>query len=95
MTRLHDKRPGRLEIAPGETVRRTCGRYVCHPSLFEYIERVRPAVSGEFDEVPVYQEIVRERGAYGYVLPPPVFDVGHPRGYLEASAHLLASGASL
>ena len=86
--RLADKGPGRLEIGPGETLLRTCGRYVCSPLLLETIDRVRPEIRGEFSEVPAYQRIIDERGAIGYVLPPPVFDLGHPSGYLAASAYL-------
>jgi len=95
--RLHDKKPGRLAIAEGETVLRTCGRYVCKSHVFEYIEKIRAAsgISGdggdsgaaEFDEVPVYQEIIRERGAIGTILPPPLFDVGHPLGYASANGY--------
>ena len=88
ITRLHDKAPGLLRIAPGASVYRTCGRYVCQPHVFEYIERLRPEVRGEFDEVPVYQRIVATGGLLGCLLAPPVFDIGNPRGYLAASAWL-------
>jgi UTP--glucose-1-phosphate uridylyltransferase len=88
--RLADKRPGRLEIAPGETIVRTCGRYVCTPDLLEGIARLREGATGELDEVPVYQEIIRRRGALGVILPPPLFDVGHPRGFAAANAWWLA-----
>lgn len=84
--RLADKKPGRLEIAPGETAVRTCGRYVCTPDLLEGIGKLRDSAEGELDEVPVYQEIIRRRGALGVVLPPPLFDVGYPRGFTAANA---------
>ncbi len=90
IARLLDKRPGRLEIPPGETVRRTCGRYVCRPHVMRWIERLRPEIRGEFDEVPVYQRIAAEGGLLGRLLPPPLFDVGHPSGFLAANAHLHA-----
>lgn len=86
ISRLADKRPGRLEIAPGDTVVRTCGRYVCTPDLLAGIERLRGSADGELDEVPVYQEIIQKRGALGVVLPPPLFDVGYPRGFAAANA---------
>lgn len=97
--KLHDKKPGRLAIGEGETVLRTCGRYVCKSHVFEYIEKIRAAsgVSGngdigdggavELDEVPVYQEIIREHGAIGCLLPLPLFDVGHPLGYASANGY--------
>ena len=86
ITRLADKQPGRLEIEPGQTVVRTCGRYVCTPDLLAGIRRLRDSAEGELDEVPVYQEIIRRRGALGIVLPPPLFDVGYPRGFTAANA---------
>ena len=86
--RLHEKRPGRLEIPDGETVRRTCGRYICRPHVLRLIDELWPAAQGELDEVPVYQRIAAEGGLLGRVLPPPLFDVGHPSGYLAANAWL-------
>lgn len=86
--RLRDKLPGRLQIPPGQKVLRTCGRYVCRPHLLPRIEALRPSISGEFDEVPVYQQIAHEGGLLGCLLPPPLFDVGHPAGFLAANAYL-------
>lgn len=86
--RLEPEAPGRLEIAAEETVRRTCGRYVCAPDLFERIARVRPTVDGEYSEVPVYREIAADGDLLGLRLPMPLFDVGHPSGVLAAAAWL-------
>jgi UTP--glucose-1-phosphate uridylyltransferase len=86
ITRLGDKRPGRLEIAPDRTVVRTCGRFVCTPDVVAGIERLRGAETGELDEVPVLQEIIGRRGACGIILPPPLFDVGSPHGFAAANA---------
>lgn len=94
--RLHDKRPGRLRIAPGETVLRACGRYVCGAHLMRRVGELLASADGELDEVPVYQEIAREGGLLGLRVPPPLFDVGHPAGFLAAGAYLhqQSSGAS-
>ena len=86
--RLRDKGRGRLWIAEGETVRRTCGRYVCRPHVLEGIEELRRGAEGELDEVPVYQRIAAAGGLLGRLLPPPLFDVGHPSGFLAANAWL-------
>lgn len=91
--RLRDKLPGRLEIAAGETALRTCGRYICRPHVMRWIDELRPDVEGEFDEVPVYQRIAAEGGLLGRQLPLPLFDVGHPSGFLAANAYLHAAGA--
>ncbi len=90
--KLRDKLPGRLAIKEGETVVRTCGRYVCRSQVFEYMEPFRSGSAGngsqrELDEVPVYQEIIKDRGAVGCVLPLPLFDVGHPAGYAAANGY--------
>ena len=86
--RLEDKGPGRLEIAAGQTVRRTCGRYVCRPHVMRWIDELRPTIQGEFDEVPVYQRIAAAGGLLGRDIPLPLFDVGHPSGFLAANAYL-------
>ena len=78
-------------MAPGETIRRTCGRYVCRPWIHDYTDRIRPQIGAEFSEVPVYQRIIEEHGARGLVLPGPVFDLGNPDGYLAACAWLWQS----
>ena len=91
--RLRDKGPGRLEIPAGETVRRTCGRYLCRPHVVRWIDELRPGIEGEFDEVPVYQRIAAEGGLLGCELPLPLFDVGHPSGFLAANAYLHRTGA--
>lgn len=86
--RLHDKGRGRLVISRGETVRRTCGRYVCRPHVLRLIDELWAAAEGELDEVPVYQRIASEGGLLGRLLPSPLFDVGHPSGFLAANAWL-------
>jgi UTP--glucose-1-phosphate uridylyltransferase len=90
--KLQDKGPGRLEIPPGETVLRACGRYVCRPHVLRWIDELRPRIRREFDEVPVYQRIAADGGLLGRILPPPLFDVGHPAGFLAANAHLHRQG---
>lgn len=82
--RLYDKEKEALRIGPGIRLLRTCGRYVCHSDIFSFFDEVRPGVSGEFDEVPVYQEVVRRRGLIGVRIPMPLLDVGNPSGYLAA-----------
>ena len=90
---LASKKPGQLVIPEGETLRRSCGRYLCHPGIFDDIDRIRPTVEAapsmsEYSEVPVYQDVLRRRGAIGAVLPQPLFDIGNPTGYLAAAAWL-------
>jgi len=85
---LRDKLAGRLEIPAGETALRTCGRYICRPHVMRWIDELRPGIQGEFDEVPVYQRIAGNGGLLGREVPLPLFDVGHPTGFLAANAYL-------
>lgn len=88
LERLLPKQPGTLTIAPGETVRRTCGRYACQPDLFDALDEVRSRTVGELDEVPAYQLLVDSGRVLGRPVPMPLFDVGHGAGLLAASAWL-------
>jgi UTP--glucose-1-phosphate uridylyltransferase len=91
LEKLYDKQPGRLEVAPGERLHRTCGRYVSSRRLLEELADLACPTAGgpaELDEVPAYQRIVADGGAVGVVLPPPLFDVGNPAGYLAACARM-------
>jgi UTP--glucose-1-phosphate uridylyltransferase len=88
ITRLRDKRPGRLRPRPGRPVLRACGRLVCQPSFHRHLEEARPAGAEDYDEVAALQRVIRERGAAGLLLPPPLFDLGHPDGLLAAAAFL-------
>lgn len=91
---IADKRPGKLQISAGEEVLRTCGRYVCQTDIFERIEALRPTSVGELDEVPAYQQLASEGKLIGRIIPPPLFDVGHARGLLAASAWLASPESS-
>lgn len=86
LERLHSKKPGRLVVPPGEVRRRTCGRYICTPEFLTELQRLRRETVGELDEVPGYQSLISERGASGWILSQPVFDIGYPLGYLAACA---------
>jgi UTP--glucose-1-phosphate uridylyltransferase len=87
--RLHDKEPGRLEIADGPPILRACGRYVFGPEALAALAESRRAGSAELDEVPAVQSLARAGRLLGALLPMPLFDVGHPAGLLAASAYLV------
>lgn len=48
-----------------------------------------PAVGLGTRMQPVYQEIIRQRGAMGYLIREALFDRGNLRGYLSTSAYLV------
>ena len=88
--RLAGKGTGRLELTGG-THWRACGRYVFQPGFFELLEgRLGKGTAGESSEVPAVQQLALEGRLVAAPLPGPLFDVGHPRGVLEASAWELA-----
>ncbi len=87
---LHGKQPGSLVVPPGERILRTCGRMVCQPHFYEFIDRLRPQIRGEYSEVPVFQQVLAEKGVLGSVIASPLFDVGNERGFLAANAYLHA-----
>ncbi len=83
------KGDGVMEIAPGEIVRRNCGRYICLPHVHRYHTRARAEQDesrGELSEVDIYQRVLLDHPLWGLVLPDPVFDLGNPDGYLAACA---------
>ena len=88
ITKMYDKGKGTIRIEPGRELLRTCGRYIFHSDFFRFVDRVRPTVAGEFDEVPVVQSIIAARGFLGCQMPWPLFDVGNERGFLAANSHL-------
>jgi UTP--glucose-1-phosphate uridylyltransferase len=88
IVKLGDKGPGRIAVPEQGRLLRNCGRYVFQAEIFEEIDRVRPTVKGEFDEVPVVQQLVARRRVLGVPIPMPLFDVGHAPGMLAASAWL-------
>ena len=92
--RLHDKESGWLHVPAGSRVMRACGRYVFGPDFLERIEASRAGARGEISEVPAVQLLATEGLLLGAVLPSPLFDVGHPRGLLAASAFLAGASAA-
>ena len=62
---------------------RACGIMLSSgPQLFSCIEQARTTVKeGEFTDLPVRTQIVRQHGLLGCRLPGTVFDIGNPRGY--------------
>ena len=66
---------------PGEL--RACGIMLSSgPQLFSCIEQARTTVKeGEFTDLPVRMQIMRQHGLLGCRLPGTVFDIGNPRGY--------------
>lgn len=87
INRLIDRGPGRMHVDPGQTVLRTCGRYVCRAHLYDYLDAARDPHADDWDERAAYKLLMKDHRLLGSVLHGKHFDVGNPDGYLSACAH--------
>jgi UTP--glucose-1-phosphate uridylyltransferase len=85
--RFSDKISEPLHIPAGETVLKNFGGSIFLPHFFDYIERLRPHIEGELDDVPVVQAIIEEKGLLAVALEGNGFDVGNSAGYWAANLH--------
>ncbi|MBI4481677.1 MAG: NTP transferase domain-containing protein, partial [Acidobacteria bacterium] len=83
--RLQDKLPGYFQLKNGRAEWAGFARHIFFPHFFQYAERARRDGRGELDDVPILQQIIRERGMLGYQLEGEGFDVGNPQGYAAAN----------
>ena len=82
-----DKISNPLQIPAGESVLKNFGGSIFLPHFFDYIEKLRPHIEGELDDVPVVQAIIEENGLLAVNLEGNGFDVGNPAGYWAANLH--------
>ncbi|UCG13240.1 MAG: NTP transferase domain-containing protein [Deltaproteobacteria bacterium] len=87
VTRSSEKNEGTLQVETGKTVLKNFGGGIYLPHYFDYIEQWRRQATGEVDDVPVIQAIVREKGLLAVVLEGNGFDVGNTAGYWAAKLH--------
>ena len=89
IVRLQDKLPGTFECPPaGGSVLRGCARYVLDDRFYDALSVTGPPPDGEWDDVPAFQWLIAEHGLAGHHIDGTHYDVGMPRGYLAAAAHL-------
>ena len=86
--RFSDKISSPLHIAAGESVLKNFGGSIFLPHFFEYIEKLRPHIEGEVDDVPVVQAMIKEKGLLAVALEGNGFDVGNSAGYWAANLHI-------
>jgi UTP--glucose-1-phosphate uridylyltransferase len=91
VTRFSDKVGTPLHIPPGTSVLKNFGGSIFLPHFFDYIEECRPRATGELDDVPVIQAILRDRQLCAVVLEGDGFDAGNPSGYLAVNRHISRS----
>jgi UTP--glucose-1-phosphate uridylyltransferase len=87
VSRFSDKISSPLQIPAGESVLKNFGGSIFLPHFFDYIEKLRPDIEGELDDVPVVQAIIEENGLLAVNLEGNGFDVGNPAGYWAANLH--------
>ncbi len=85
--RFSDKISSPLQIPAGESVLKNFGGSIFLPHFFDYIEKLRPDIEGELDDVPVVQAIIEENGLLAVTLEGNGFDVGNSAGYWAANLH--------
>jgi len=86
ITSLSSKRPEPLQAPNSGAYRKGFGGGVYHPEYFELADAVTRNASGEFDDVPIHQAMIRKQRLLGVLLEGEPFDAGHPLG-LRAAAH--------
>jgi UTP--glucose-1-phosphate uridylyltransferase len=86
--RFSDKISGPLQIPSGESVVKNFGGSIFLPHFFDYIEKLRPHIEGELDDVPIVQAIIEEKGLLAVALEGNGFDVGNSAGYWAANLHI-------
>ena len=82
-----DKVSDPLHIPAGDRVLKNFGGGIFLPHFFDYIEKLRPHIEGELDDVPVVQAIIKEKGLLAVTLEGNGFDVGNSAGYWAANLH--------
>ena len=88
VSRFSDKISSPLHIPTGESVLKNFGGSIFLPHFFDYIEKLRPHIEGELDDVPVVQAIIKEKGLLAVALQGNGFDVGNSAGYWAANLHI-------
>ena len=87
VSRFSDKVSDSLRIPAGESALKNFGGSIFLPHFFDYIEKLRPHIEGELDDVPVVQAIIKEKGLLAVALEGSGFDVGNSAGYWAANLH--------
>lgn len=88
ITGLDDKKKGLFSLGKSDSAVREVPRRIFTPHVFDYIERLKKGIHGEFDDVPLFQYMVRKGEILGVLLDGEAFDLGNPNGYRAANSYL-------
>ncbi len=84
---LQDKGEGPYPLDKALSPYRTSPRHVLNEHFFYYLARKRRehGGTGELDDVPVLQDIIRRHGMTGVLFDGELYDTGNPAGYAHAN----------
>jgi len=81
--KIPNKKRGLINLQPGETFKRTVGRYVLKNEFFDYAKSIKINKAPEFDEVSIMQKLATENKLYGKLLDGTGFNTGTQKGYIS------------
>ena len=82
---IKDKEKGAFVSDSSGPIIRGFARNILFPHFYEYIEKIRSDSTGELDDVPVFQLLLKEKGMLGCLLEGKGYDAGNPLGYHAAN----------
>lgn len=82
-----------LEEAPSDLA--SVGRYVLTSSVMDALETTQPGAGGEIQVTDGIKAVAEASGAFAYVYPGPIFDVGRKLDHLKATIHLALRNADM
>lgn len=63
------------------------GRYILNPSIFKYLEEIKPGVGGEYQLTDALNLLVKKESLVSYEVKSKRYDVGSKLGYIMATLH--------
>lgn len=82
-----------VEEAPSDLA--SVGRYVLTSSVMDALETTQPGAGGEIQVTDGIKAVAETSGAFAYVYPGPIFDVGRKLDHLKATIHLALRNADM
>lgn len=74
-----------VEKAPSDLA--VAGRYLFTPDVFPILKDIKPGHAGEIQLADAMNILAKRDALYAYEFEGKHFDIGHPKGFIEATAH--------
>lgn len=78
---LGDKLSGDFSTDGKPSCLRQFPRHILKKNFFGYAEKLKPNIKGEFDDVPVFQQMIKNNELLGVLVRGKAFDVGNIKSY--------------